>query len=100
MFFSVFPSSGKLSNASSIASQPSPVKYTSDESHGMKYSSRLRDFLYKQIDYMMTVESREVPAEGRRGTHVEVCKTQCNPKYLGPCQISTMEVFVKVVNGF
>lgn len=32
----------------------------------------LRDFLYKQIDYMMTVESREVPAEGRRGTHVEV----------------------------
>ena len=33
----------------------------------------LRDFLYKQIDYMMTVESREIPAEGRRGTHVEVC---------------------------
>ena len=32
----------------------------------------LRDFLYKQIDYMMTVESREMPAEGRRGTHVEV----------------------------
>lgn len=32
----------------------------------------LRDFLFKQIDYMMTVESREVPAEGRRGTHVEV----------------------------
>ena len=35
----------------------------------------LRDFLYKQIDYMMTVESREMPAEGRRGTHVEVCIT-------------------------
>ena len=60
----------------------------------MKYSSRLRDFLYKQIDYMMTVESREVPVEGRRGTHVEVCKSQFNPnEYLGPCQIFAMNVF-------
>lgn len=72
----IFPSVGKQSNASSIASQPSPTKYnatttTTDENQGMKYSCRLREFLYKQIDYMMTVESREIPVEGRRGTHVE-----------------------------
>lgn len=64
------PTSSKISS-SSLISQPSPNKGgLIDDSNSTKDVS-LRDFLYKQIDYMMTVESREVPAEGRRGTHVE-----------------------------
>ena len=64
---------GKKSETS-LTSQPSPVKNSpaEDLSFPLSKESTLRDFLYKQIDYMMTVESREVPAEGRRGTHVEV----------------------------
>ncbi|XP_065682232.1 nonsense-mediated mRNA decay factor SMG8 isoform X2 [Hydra vulgaris] len=53
---------------SSIISQPSPLKHDSSDN---KDSLSLRNFLFKQIDYMMTVESREIPVEGRRGTHVE-----------------------------
>ncbi|XP_057315478.1 nonsense-mediated mRNA decay factor SMG8-like [Hydractinia symbiolongicarpus] len=60
----------KKSNIS-LVSQPSPTKGTSEDSGGVMKDITLRDFLFKQIDYMMTVESREVPAEGRRGTHVE-----------------------------
>lgn len=57
-----------------MTSQQSPAKnvYPHNDFVSNKSMSQLRDFLYKQIDYMMTVESREVPAEGRRGTHVEV----------------------------
>ena len=62
------PASSNASR-SSLASQSSPNKMLDDNNTTKDVS--LRDFLYKQIDYMMTVESREVPAEGRRGTHVE-----------------------------
>ena len=57
---------------SSFVSQPplSPGDDTSTSS--AKKSLSFQDFLFRQIDYMMTVESRDVPAEGRRGTHVEV----------------------------
>eukprot|EP00111_Clytia_hemisphaerica_P005431 TCONS_00015699-protein len=75
----IYPSSKK--SESSIVSQPSPVKSAPspvhlssngvEEGNTVARDISLRDFLYKQIDYMMTVESREVPAEGRRGTHVE-----------------------------
>ena len=72
IIFLVYSSSfGKRSQASFV-SQPSPTKSTCEEFVSNKGDLTLRDFLYKQIDYMMTVESREVPAEGRRGTHVEV----------------------------
>ena len=53
-----------------VSQSSSPNKASLDENNPIK-DVTLRDFLYKQIDYMMTVESREVPAEGRRGTHVE-----------------------------
>lgn len=57
---------------SSFVSQPSPTKADAETSSLARSDLTLRQFLYKQIDYMMTVESRDVPAEGRRGTHVEV----------------------------
>jgi len=67
-------SAGNKKSEASVVSQPSPVKTmpssTIEDANCPNIS--LREFLYKQIDYMMTVESREVPAEGRRGTHVEV----------------------------
>lgn len=70
----LFPSkNGSKSSQVSVTSQQSPAKnvYPHNDFVSSKSMSQLRDFLYKQIDYMMTVESREVPAEGRRGTHVE-----------------------------
>ena len=59
----------------SLNAQTSSAKVQTVEENSTVLSGKdvsLREFLYKQIDYMMTVESREVPAEGRRGTHVEV----------------------------
>eukprot|EP00795_Rhopilema_esculentum_P006867 gene6867-12467_t len=58
-------------NQSSFLSQPpnSPAGDHSLFSHSQEIS--FQDFVNKQIDYMMTVESRDIPVEGRRGTHVE-----------------------------
>ena len=57
---------------SSILSQPSQSA-TDEPAASTRKNPSFQEFVNKQIDYMMTVESREVPAEGRRGTHVEVC---------------------------
>jgi len=55
---------------SSILSQPSQSA-TDEPAASTRKNPSFQEFVNKQIDYMMTVESREVPAEGRRGTHVE-----------------------------
>eukprot|EP00794_Sanderia_malayensis_P015308 gene15308-16885_t len=62
--------SGKV-NQSSLISQ-TPMSPGEDKIRpATKKNLSFQDFLNKQIDYMMSVESRDVPAEGRRGTHVE-----------------------------
>ncbi len=63
--------SGKV-NQSSLISQPPMSPGEEKIIAPSKKNISFQDFLNKQIDYMMTVESRDVPAEGRRGTHVEV----------------------------
>ena len=68
--------SGK-GNQSSFLSQP-PTPGEDHSTSGTRKNISFQDFLNKQIDYMMTVESRDVPAEGRRGTHVEVSFFFCS----------------------
>ena len=72
LLFTVFRSFSDKVSQSSILSQPSQPA-TDEPATSTRKNPSFQEFVNKQIDYMMTVESREVPAEGRRGTHVEVC---------------------------